>query len=141
MTANGWPIARLGEFLTERKEFITIDDFARYKRARVQLHGRGIALRDEIVGAEIKTKSQQVARAGEFLVPEIDAKVGGFGVVPPELDDAIVSSHYFLFQINEQKCLLAWLDRFARSGLLEDQVTQIVVTHCRTGPTIVRFSS
>jgi len=123
MTANGWPIVRLGEFLTGRKEYITIDDFVRYKRARVQLHGKGIVLRDEVAGAEIKTKSQQVAYAGEFLVPEIDAKVGGFGVVPLDLEGAIVSSHYFLFQINPQKCALAWLNWFTRSGLLEDQVT------------------
>ena len=96
---NGWSVVRFGEFLTERKEFFAIDDFERYKRARVQLHGKGIVLRDEVDGAEIKTKKQQAARVNEFLVAEIDAKVGGFGIVPPELDGAIVSSHYFLFEI------------------------------------------
>ncbi len=120
---NGWQTVPLGEFLTQRKGFFTIDDFTRYKRARVQLHGRGIVLRDEVDGAEVKTKEQQAARTGEFLVAEIDAKVGGFGIVPPELDGAIVSSHYFLFEINEQKCLREWLDWLIRSGMLEDQVT------------------
>lgn len=119
---NGWQTVPLGEFLTQRKGFFTIDDFTRYKRARVQLHGRGIVLRDEVDGAEVKTKEQQAARTGEFLVAEIDAKVGGFGIVPPELDGAIVSSHYFLFEINEQKCLREWLDWLIRSGMLEDQV-------------------
>ena len=47
---------------------------------------QGIVLRDEVTGALIKTKSQQVCRAGEFLVAEIDAKVGGFGIVPEALD-------------------------------------------------------
>ena len=46
--------------------FFTIDDFQRYKRARVQLHGKGIVLRDEVVGAEVKTKEQQAARTGDF---------------------------------------------------------------------------
>jgi type I restriction enzyme S subunit len=123
MMTNGWQTVPLGEFLTQRKGFFTIDDFTRYKRARVQLHGRGIVLRDEVDGAEVKTKEQQAARTGEFLVAEIDAKVGGFGIVPPELDGAIVSSHYFLFEINEQKCLREWLDWLIRSGMLEDQVT------------------
>jgi len=119
---NGWQTVSLGEFLTERKEFFTIDDFSRYKRARVQSHGKGIVLRDEIDGTEIKTKKQQAARTGEFLVAEIDAKVGGFGIVPPELDGAVVSSHYFLFQINEKKCLKDWLYWFVRYNSLEDQV-------------------
>ena len=78
-----WPRVKLGEVLTHRKEFITIDDFARYKRCRVQLHAQGVVLRDEVPGAEIKTKKQQVCRTGEFLVAEIDAKLGGFGLVPP----------------------------------------------------------
>jgi type I restriction enzyme, S subunit len=120
--ANGWQTLPLSEFLTQRKEFFTIDDFTPYKRARVQLHGKGIVLRDVVDGAEVKTKEQQAARARELLVAEIDAKVGGFGIVPPDLDGAIVSSHYFLFKINEQKCLYEWLDWSIRSGMLEDQV-------------------
>lgn len=119
--ANGWQTVPLGEFLTQRKEFFTIDDFTRYMRARVQSHGKGIVLRDEVTGAEIKTKKQQAARTGEFLVAEIDAKVGGFGIVPSELDGAVVSSHYFLFQIDENKCSLEWLNWFVRYNSLEEQ--------------------
>jgi len=119
---SNWQTVPLGEFLTERKEFFTIDDFTRYKRARVQSHGKGIVIRDEIDGVEIKTKKQQAARTGEFLVAEIDAKVGGFGIVPPELDGAVVSSHYFLFQIDEKKCSKDWLNWFVRYNSLEDQV-------------------
>jgi len=118
---NGLPVVPLGEFLTQRKEFFTIDDFVKYKRARVQSHGQGIVLRDEVNGTEIKTKKQQAARTGEFLVAEIDAKVGGFGIVPPELDGAVVSSHYFLFEIDESKCSKEWLHWFVRYNSLEEQ--------------------
>ena len=116
-------VAKFGEFLAHRKEFIRIDDTQRYKRARVQLHWRGIVVRDEIEGARIRTKEQQVARAGELLVAEIDAKVGGVGIVPQELGGAIVSSHYFLFEVDESKCLRPWLDWYVRSGGLSHQVT------------------
>jgi type I restriction enzyme, S subunit len=119
--ANGLPVVPLGEFLTQRKEFFTIDDFVKYKRARVQSHGQGIILRDEVYGSEIKTKKQQAARTGEFLVAEIDAKVGGFGIVLPELDGAVVSSHYFLFQIDENKCSKEWLNWFVRFNSFEEQ--------------------
>lgn len=113
---------RLGSFLRHRREFFTLDDTARYTRVRVQFHNKGIVLRDAVAGAELRTKNQQAARAGELLVAEIDAKVGGFGILPPELDGAIVSSHYFLFEIDETQCLSGWLDAFIRSGGLEDQV-------------------
>jgi hypothetical protein len=93
----------LREVLKHRKEFITIDDKQEYKRCRVQLHAKGIVLRDMVKGAAIKTKKQQVCRTEDFLVAEIDAKFGGYGIVPSELHDAIVSSHYFLFEVNQER--------------------------------------
>ncbi|MGH7829946.1 MAG: restriction endonuclease subunit S, partial [Candidatus Binatia bacterium] len=119
---NSCPLVPLGEILKHRKEFIRISDLENYKRCRVQLHAKGIVLRDIVSGAEIKTKDQQVCKAGEFLVAEIDAKVGGFGVVPDELDGSIVSSHYFLFQINEERLDPQFLDYFVRTPFFRDQV-------------------
>ena len=54
------------------------------------------------MGAEIKTKRQQRVQAGDLLVAEIDAKVGGFGIVPAGLAGAIVSSHYFLYEVDTE---------------------------------------
>jgi len=118
-----WPVVSLGKVITQRKEFIQIDDLATYKRCRVQLHAQGIVLRDTILGAEIKTKKQQVCHAGEFLVAEIDAKVGGFGIVPEGLDGAIVSSHYFLFVLDERSIDKKYLDYFIRTRWFRDQIT------------------
>ncbi len=117
-----WPIVPLGQAIRHRKEFITIDDLAEYKRCRVQLHAKGIVLRDIVTGAAIRTKKQQVCRAGEFLVAEIDAKVGGFGIVPDDLDGAIVSSHYFLYEIDEQQLERHFLDYYVRTRSFRDQV-------------------
>ncbi|MFZ3058406.1 MAG: restriction endonuclease subunit S [Candidatus Methanoperedens sp.] len=80
-------------------------------------------LRDIVPGSEIKTKKQQVCRPCEFLVAEIDAKIGGFGIVPPELDGAIVSSHYFLFVIDEKRLNRQFLDYFIRTPYFREQVT------------------
>jgi type I restriction enzyme S subunit len=112
----------LGEVVRLRKAVVTIDDLATYRRPRVQLHAKGIVLRDEVQGALIKTKKQQVCRPGEFLVAEIDAKVGGFGIVPETLDGAIVSSHYFLFGLDESKLDRRFLDYFIRTPAFRDQV-------------------
>jgi type I restriction enzyme S subunit len=118
-----FPMVALGDIVRYRNEFIQIDDLKNYKRCRVQLHAQGIVLRDLVSGAEIKTKKQQVCRTGEFLVAEIDAKIGGFGIVPPELDGAIVSSHYFLFVIEETRLDRRFLDFFIRTPYFREQVT------------------
>lgn len=119
---NGFPQVPLGEVVSHRKEFIEIEDTTVYKRCRVKLHTKGIILRDEVEGARIKTKKQQVCRSNEFLVAEIDAKVGGFGMVPSELDGAIVSSHYFLFPVQETKLDHRFLGYFVRTPYFRDQV-------------------
>lgn len=122
MTA-AWPSVPLGSVIKQRKEFVLIDDTETYKRCRVQLHAQGIVLRDQVVGAEVKTKKQQVCQAGELLVAEIDAKVGGYGIVPPELDSAIVSSHYFLFQVDERQLERGFLAYYIRTPAFFDQVS------------------
>jgi type I restriction enzyme S subunit len=117
-----WPTVSLGEVLTHRKEFITIEDTHSYKRCRVQLHAQGIVLRDTVLGAEIKTKKQQVCRADEFLVAEIDAKHGGYGIVPNELEGAVVSSHYFLFGVQTAKLERGFLAYYLRTPAFAEQV-------------------
>jgi len=117
-----WPEVALGEVLSHRKEFVQIDDYASYKRCRVQLHAQGVVLRDQVPGAEVKTKKQQVCRAGEFLVAEIDAKLGGYGIVPADLESAIVSSHYFLFAVDESKLDRRYLGYFIKTPTFFEQV-------------------
>lgn len=112
----------LGDVVRHRKEFVTINDLAIYRRPRVQLHARGVVLRDAVPGALIKTKQQQVCLAREFLVAEIDAKVGGFGMVPGSLAGAIVSSHYFLFELDESRLDSRFLDLYIRTPLFKEQV-------------------
>lgn len=95
-----FPLVKLEQVLKQRKGFITIDDNEMYKLCRVQIQGKGVILRDTLIGRSIKTKKQQFCKKNDFIVAEIDAKVGGFGIVPDELEGAIVSGHYFLFEID-----------------------------------------
>ena len=123
----GWTWDFLSKALRHRKEFITIDDDTRYQRVTVQLHGRGIVPRDVVEGSEIKTKRQQIIRANDLLVAEIDAKMGGFGIVPASLGGAIVSSHYFTFAIDTKLLLTGFLDGLIRVGF----VTRSIETSVR----------
>ena len=118
----GWPVVALGEVVRHRKEFVTIQPEETYSRCRVQTSARGIVLRDRVPGDAIKTKKQQVCRAGEFLVAEIDAKLGGYGIVPDELNNAIVSSHYFLFEVDERHLLRRFLHWYCQTSDFLEQV-------------------
>lgn len=133
-----WPTVRLGEVLRHRKEFVLIDDPVEYARPRVRLHAQGIVLRDRVPGALIKTKRQQVCRPGELLVAEIDAKAGGFGIVPTELEGSIVSSHYFLYQVLDSRLDVRFLDFYVRtSGFMEQVQAQGTTNYAAIRPSDV----
>jgi len=121
---SNFPLVELGKVIKQRKESIVIDDAKIYKRCRVQLYGNGVVLRDRegIEGKEIKTKRQQVCKANDFLVAEIDAKFGGYGIVPTELNGAIVSSHYFLFEIDTTQLLSEFLEIVVKCNDFSKQV-------------------
>lgn len=99
----------LSMFIKQQKEFIEIDDSEEYLRVRVKLHQQGMVVRDRVKGIEIRTKKQQVCKKNQLLVAEIDAKVGGYGLVPQSLQGAIVSSHYYLFNIDETQLSVEYL--------------------------------
>jgi restriction endonuclease S subunit len=117
-----WRKIKLGEVLYHRKQFITIEDSIEYKRCRVQVNRKGVVLRDIIKGLAINTKKQQVCKSGDFLVAEIDAKVGGYGFIDDKLEGAIVSSHYFLFEIQEEKMLPAYFEYLIRTDIIQSQI-------------------
>ena len=70
---------------------------------------RGV-LRKEIKGSEIKTKSQFVASSGDFIMSKIDARNGAFGIVPAELDQAIVTQDFPLFSVDTKVMLPEFLN-------------------------------
>lgn len=117
-----WRTVKLGEVLTHRKGFITISDSEKYKLCRVQLHRKGVLLREIVSGATIRTKKQQLCKANDFIVAEMDAKVGGYGFIPNELEGAIVSSHYYLFEVNENLLKKDFLAVLNKTQTLQNQI-------------------
>jgi restriction endonuclease S subunit len=99
----------LFEFIEQQKSSIELKDSEEYTRATVKIHRKGIIFRGKLKGLQIKTKKQQICHKNQLLVAEIDAKVGGYGIVPEELEGSIVSSHYFLFNVDENKLLVDYL--------------------------------
>lgn len=117
-----YQLVELEKVLSHRKEFIVIGDKIEYKRCRVQLYGKGIILRDQVRGSKIKTKKQQLCKENDFLVAEIDAKFGGYGIVPKRLVNAIVSGHYFLFDIDNENLMPDFLGLLVKCNEFSKQV-------------------
>jgi type I restriction enzyme S subunit len=52
------------------------------------------------MGASIKTRSQYLARAGRFIYSRIDARNGAMGIVPNDLDGAILTGDFRTFDFD-----------------------------------------
>ncbi len=117
-----WKTVPLSEVLTHRKEWIKVDDAQHYKLCRVQVHRRGVVLRGIKEGSEIKTKKQQPCKSGDVIVAEMDAKYGGYGVIPSELEGAVVSSHYYLYAIDNNKITTEYLQILFTLDVIQSQI-------------------
>jgi len=117
-----WRTIKLREVINFRKQFITINDAENYKLCRVQTKAKGVVLREVKLGTDIKTKSQQVCRTNDLIFAEMDARFGGYGIIPEELEGAVVSSHYFLYEIDQEKIDKQFLEYCLQMPWFQNQV-------------------
>ncbi len=111
-----WPPVKLGEVLGRSEETIELQPEVAYRQITVKLWGKGVVLRGVLTGAEIAASRQMVARRGQFILSRIDARNGALGIVPDELDEAIVTNDFPTFNVVENRLLptyLGWMCRTA----------------------------
>lgn len=89
----------LRDILIRNKTQIEINDSKKYKRVTIKMHGKGIQMRDEISGSKIGTKKQFTISKGQLLLSKIDARNGAFGIVPDELEGAIITGNFWAYDI------------------------------------------
>ena len=77
-----FPIVKFSTIMREAKQTVRIAEANEYTRIKVEWYGRGIRFRDKKRGKDIKVKEQKVTKAEQFVVAEIDAKMGSYGVIP-----------------------------------------------------------
>lgn len=98
--SNKYEQVRIGDFLIKSRTIVNIEDPKEYIRLTVKINNRGVVLRDREKGINIGTKKQNLANAGQFIISKIDARNGSFGIIPNELDGAIVTNDFPLFVVN-----------------------------------------
>ena len=96
-----YPLVKIGKFLHRNKTSVDIQDDVLYKRVTIKTLGGGICLRDTEKGTNIGTKKQFLISKGQFLVSKIDARKGAFGVVPNEVDGAIITGNFWTYDVDE----------------------------------------
>lgn len=98
-----YKLVRIGDFLIRNKTPIEVKDEESYKRVTIKINNGGIFLRDFEKGKNIGTKNQFLVKKGQFLLSKIDARNGAFGVVPQEVDGAIITGNFWTFEVDYSK--------------------------------------
>lgn len=95
-----YPLARIGDFIRPAKNAIVVEDDKEYKQVTLKTNGGGAVLRGVMKGSSIGTKKQFLAKEGQFVMSKIDARNGAFGIISKELNGAIVTGDFPLFDVN-----------------------------------------
>ena len=112
--SNGWLMRPLSDALVPAANRIVLEPNDFYRQVTVRLWGKGLSERAVVQGSEIAATQQNQVKTGQFLISKIDARHGAFGLVPPELDGAVVSNDFPVFDISEEHVYpeyLAWMSR------------------------------
>jgi type I restriction enzyme, S subunit len=80
-----------------------------YKQVTVRLFHKGIVTRCQQPGSAISSR-QWFVRKGQVLLSRIDARNGAIGLVPAELDGAIVTNDFWAFDVNNDVAEPRFLD-------------------------------
>lgn len=106
---------RIGDILTRNKTAVVVEDGNSYKQVTIRTNYKGVVLRGSQDGVTILTKNQFAVSAGQFILSRIDARNGAFGIIPEELEGAIVTNDFLPFDINEDEVEREFFNVFLQS--------------------------
>jgi restriction endonuclease S subunit len=116
LTRSNWEKIPLGKLLERVRREAVVNDEKIYKQITVKLYGKGVIERGTLRGADIKTRPQLLAHAGDLIMSRIDARSGAFGIIPESLNDALVTQDFPMFRIDPSQILSEYLALLLKSG-------------------------
>ena len=96
---------RLGDVLSRNKVQIEIEDTTKYKQVTIRMWNKGVCLRDEVYGGDIKSFKRFLVKEGQFIISKIDARHGAFGMIPNELEGAVITADFLSYNIDSSKII------------------------------------
>jgi len=118
--SNAWPDVPLGEVLVRSEQFVDLVPTEQYKEVTIRLWGKGVVLRGIVTGSDIAAARRIVVRAGQFIFSRIDARNGALGLVPDDLDGAVVSSDFPAYNLVEARLDRGFMNWFSRTAQFVD---------------------
>lgn len=96
-----WRKVELSTLLIQIKHIVKIDNSKEYKLVTVSSKGT-ITQREIVKGVEIKGEKAFEAKSGKFIYSRLSVHNGAFGIVPLELDGALLTSEMPIFEISDK---------------------------------------
>ena len=91
---------QLKELVIPDRQRAKVEDERYYKQLTVKIKGMGVVEREaNYVGSTTSKSIRYVAHSGQIIMSALDAEKGATGIVPKELNKALVSRNYYLFTI------------------------------------------
>ena len=108
---------RIRDIIARNKTPVNVQDDVIYKQVTIRTNYKGVVLRGTKNGSTIGTKNQFAVSAGQFILSRIDARNGAFGIIPDELEGAIVTNDFLAFDINEDEVEREFFNVFLQSPI------------------------
>lgn len=98
--AGAWEEKKIGEILSEVRRSIYLEDSEKYQLVTVKRRNEGVVSRGYLFGKDILVKNYSKLKTDDYLISKRQIIHGANGIVPSELDNAIVSNEYLVVVSN-----------------------------------------
>ena len=92
-----WASKKIGQGLKLAERTIVLQDEEEYQLVTVRRGFGGVDSRGSFLGKNVLVKNYFIVKTGDFIISKRQIAHGACGIVPPELDGAVVSNEYNVF--------------------------------------------
>ena len=98
--SGAWEEKKIGEILSEVRRSIYLEDSEKYQLVTVKRRNEGVVSRGYLFGKDILVKNYSQLKTNDYLISKRQIIHGANGIIPSELDNAIVSNEYLVVVSN-----------------------------------------
>lgn len=117
-----WPMVKLGEVISRVDETEQILKPEDETFVTLKLHGKGVVPRSIGDGKTPKSFRGFRVKLGQFIYSRIDARNGAFGIIPAELDGAVVSKDFPVYEVDSAEIMPSILISICTSEHFVNQI-------------------
>lgn len=97
-----WEVQNIGEVLSEVKRNVYLQDNQTYQLVTVKRRNEGVVSRGKLLGKDILVKNYSQIQTDDYVISKRQIIHGANGLVPSELNEAIVSNEYLVAVSNDK---------------------------------------